>query len=58
MSSSAKEFRRCSFESGGKSVGIERVGTKERPVSGSEVEDRLAMGRMQVVRNAVTDLLR
>jgi hypothetical protein len=55
-SSSARDWRRWSFESGGERVG--RVKKKEAPVRGMELGDRFAMGRMQEVRKAETDLLR
>lgn len=55
-SSSARDWRRWSFESGGERVG--RVKKKEAPVKGMELGERFAMGRMQEVRNAETDLLR
>lgn len=57
-SSSDNDGRRWSFESGDESIGMDIVGTKERPDKGSIVEDRLAMGSIQVVKKDVTDLLR
>lgn len=54
-SSSARDWRRWSFESGGERVGKVK---KEVPVRGMEFGVRLAMGRMQDVRKAGTDLLR
>jgi len=55
-SSSARDWRRCSFESGGERVGSAKK--KEVPVRGMEFGVRFAMGRMQDVRKADTDLLR
>jgi hypothetical protein len=55
-SSSARDWRRWSFESGGERVG--RVKKKEAPVRGIELGERFATGRMQEVRKAETDLLR
>lgn len=55
-SSSASDWRRWSFESGGERVGT--VKKKEAPVRGMELGERFAIGRMQEVRNADIDLLR
>ena len=54
-SSSEREGRRCSLESGGERLGDE---VKERPVRGKLVGEREMMGRRQVVRKFGTDLER
>jgi hypothetical protein len=55
-SRSARDWRRWSFESGGENVG--KVEMKEAPVNGMPFGVRLAIGMMQEVRKAETDLLR
>ena len=55
-SRSARDWRRCSFESGGEKSG--KVEVKEAPVNGMPFGVRLAIGRIHEVRNVVTDLLR